>query len=75
MEDEARLVCLTKIKTAANWQMSDQSAANSSNNNNTHLGTAERPTTDLGVLIFADNAVGSLGGVDNILPRQWAGVA
>lgn len=54
--------------------MSDQSAAHSSNNN-THLDTAERPTTDLGVLIFADNAVGSLGGVDNILPRQWAGVA
>lgn len=42
--------------------MSDQSAGRSTNNN--------RPTTDLGVLIFADNAVRSLGEVDNILPRQ-----
>lgn len=44
--------------------MSDQSAAAI-----THLDTAATPTTDLGVLIFADNAVGSLGRVDNILPR------
>lgn len=55
--------------------MSVQSAAHRINSENTHLGTAERPTTDLGVLILADNAVGSLGGVDNILPRQGAGVA
>lgn len=67
MEDGAKLVYLITIKTAANWQMSDQSAGRSTNNN--------RPTTDLGVLIFADNAVRSLGEVDNILPRQWTGVA
>lgn len=67
------LVYLTKIKTAANCQRSDQSTAHRTNSN-TLSDTVERPTTDLGFLIFADNAMGSLGGVDNILPRQWAGV-
>lgn len=67
------LVYLTKIKTAANCQRSDQSAAHRTNSN-TLSDTVERPTTYLGFLIFADNAMGSLGGVDNILPRQWAGV-
>lgn len=36
---------------------------------------AGTPTTDLGVLVFADDAVGSLGRVDDTLPRQRAGVA
>lgn len=49
--------------------MCDQSAARSGSDN-THTWTRpERPTTDPGLLIFADNAVGSQGGVDNILPR------
>lgn len=33
------------------------------------------PTADLGVSVFGDNAVGSLGGMEQNLPGQRVGVA
>lgn len=60
-------------KQWAEWQAFDQSA-NSRQLEQT-LTFVRSPTADFGVLVFADNAVGSLGGMEETLPGQRTSVA